>query len=114
MRANVNNSMKSMQKIFQKIQKIFNFPELFSRNVVFLFYPTGSETQGKHKWGEAEVLAVERHLMRLIQEHKVPQKDDCVQCLEAEPEALRTRTWKGVKDYVRNRITALKRQSKAS
>ncbi|XP_059193621.1 uncharacterized protein LOC131975100 [Centropristis striata] len=68
-------------------------------------------SQNKHKWDEAEVLAVERHLMHLIQEHKVPQKNDCIQCLEAEPEALRSRSWKGVKDYVRNRITALKRQS---
>lgn len=81
---------------------------------LFLFYPTGSQNNGKHKWEEAEVLAVERQMMRLIQGHKVPQKNDCIQCLEAEPEALRNRSWKGVKDYVRNRITALKRQSGAS
>ncbi|XP_074494954.1 uncharacterized protein LOC141769611 isoform X1 [Sebastes fasciatus] len=74
----------------------------------------GSSYKGKHKWEEAEVLAVERHMMRLIEGHKVPQKNDCIQCLEAEPEALRTRSWKGVKDYVRNRITALKRQSGSS
>ncbi|XP_062273493.1 uncharacterized protein LOC133979074 isoform X2 [Scomber scombrus] len=71
----------------------------------------GSHSQCKHKWEEAEVCAVERHMMRFIQGHKVPQKNDCIQCLEAEPKALRTRSWKGVKDYVRNRITALKRQS---
>ncbi|XP_022608499.1 uncharacterized protein LOC111227338 isoform X1 [Seriola dumerili] len=74
----------------------------------------GSQNKGKHKWEEAEVLAVERHMMRFIQGHKVPQKNDCIQCLEAEPKALRTRSWKGVKDYVRNRITALKRQSGTS
>lgn len=72
----------------------------------------GSQNNGKHKWEEEEVLAVERHLMPLIQGHKVPQKNDCIQCLEAEPEALKTRSWRGVKDYVRNRITALKRQSR--
>ncbi|XP_023146045.2 uncharacterized protein LOC111581896 [Amphiprion ocellaris] len=65
----------------------------------------------KQKWEEAEVQAVERHLMSFIRRHKVPQKDDCIQCLEAEPKALKTRSWKGVKDYVRNRITALLRQS---
>ncbi|XP_028271021.1 uncharacterized protein LOC114441993 isoform X2 [Parambassis ranga] len=65
----------------------------------------------KHKWEEEEVCAVERHMMRFIQGHKVPQKNDCVQCLEAEPKALQNRSWKGVKDYVRNRITTLKRQS---
>ncbi|XP_044052468.1 uncharacterized protein LOC122876325 isoform X3 [Siniperca chuatsi] len=74
----------------------------------------GSQIKGKQKWEEEEVLAVERHMMPLIQGHKVPQKNDCIQCLEAEPEALRYRSWKGVKDYVRNRITALKRQSGTS
>lgn len=72
--------------------------------------PAGSQNKGKHKWDEAEVCAVERHLIHFIQGHKVPQKSDCLQCLEAEPQTLRNRSWKGVKDYVRNRITALKRQ----
>ncbi|KAM8885809.1 uncharacterized protein AB9W97_013253 isoform 2-T3 [Spinachia spinachia] len=72
----------------------------------------GSKYRGKHKWEEEEVLAVERHMMRFIEAHKVPQKIDCSQCLEAEPKALKMRSWKGVKDYVRNRITALKRQSR--
>ncbi|XP_053277530.1 uncharacterized protein LOC128438830 isoform X3 [Pleuronectes platessa] len=74
----------------------------------------GSPYKGKHKWEEAEVRAVERHMMRFIEGHKVPQKNDCIQCLEAEARALKTRSWKGVKDYVRNRITALKRQSGSS
>lgn len=73
-----------------------------------------SQKNGKQKWDEAEVRAVERNMMRFIQGHKVPQKLDCIQCLEAEPEALRTRAWKGVKDYVRNRITALKREESRS
>lgn len=46
--------------------------------------------------------------MRFIKEQIIPQKMDCVQCLEAEPGALRKRSWKGVKDYIRNRITALR------
>ncbi|XP_019966576.2 uncharacterized protein [Paralichthys olivaceus] len=74
----------------------------------------GSQYKGKQKWEEAEVRAVERHMMCFIEGHKVPQKNDCVQCLEAEAKALKTRSWKGVKDYVRNRITALKRQSGTS
>nr|XP_020492250.1 uncharacterized protein LOC109986062 isoform X1 [Labrus bergylta]XP_020492251.1 uncharacterized protein LOC109986062 isoform X1 [Labrus bergylta] len=74
----------------------------------------GSQSKQIHRtWDEAEVLAVERHMMRFIRGHKVPQKDDCVNCLEDEPDALSSRSWKGVKDYVRNRITALKRQSKS-
>ncbi|XP_039463806.1 uncharacterized protein LOC116330566 [Oreochromis aureus] len=74
----------------------------------------GSKCTPKHAWGDAEVRAVEKHMMRFIQEHKVPQKDDCVKCLEAEAKALRNRTWKGLKNYVRNRITTLKRQSDSS
>ncbi|KAM4575948.1 uncharacterized protein PAE49_006258 isoform 2-T3 [Odontesthes bonariensis] len=66
--------------------------------------------KAKLKWDEEEVGAVEKHLMSFIKEGRVPQKNDCVQCLEAESHALRARTWKGVKDYVRNRITTLQRQ----
>lgn len=51
--------------------------------------------------------------MRFIKCHKVPQKNDCIACLEAEAEALKNRSWKGVKDYVRNRITARKCVSKS-
>ncbi|XP_047448631.1 uncharacterized protein LOC125012625 [Mugil cephalus] len=76
--------------------------------------PQGATYKPKQKWDEEEVCAVERHMMRFIQGHRVPQKNDCMQCLEAEPKALRTRTWKGVKDYVRNRITTLKRQTGSS
>lgn len=90
------------------------FWTFFQHSQMFYFRITGSEKKGKHKWGEAEVDAVERHMMHFIQGHRIPQKNDCVECLEAEPEALSARTWKGVKDYVRNRITALERQSGTS
>ncbi|KAF6727488.1 hypothetical protein FQA47_005540 [Oryzias melastigma] len=74
-------------------------------------HPSDSRAPTKVKWAESEVHAVERHMMRFITQHKVPQKNDCVLCLEAEPQALRARSWRGVKDYVRNRITTLQRQS---
>nr|XP_054586273.1 uncharacterized protein LOC129152390 [Nothobranchius furzeri]XP_054586274.1 uncharacterized protein LOC129152390 [Nothobranchius furzeri] len=74
----------------------------------------GLQQKAKHKWDEEEIRAVEEHLMHFIKKQKVPQKDDCVLCLEAEPDALRNRSWKGIKDYVRNRITTLQRQSGSS
>ncbi|XP_061586196.1 uncharacterized protein si:dkey-13n15.2 [Cololabis saira] len=74
----------------------------------------GSGPKSKLKWHDAEVRAVERHMMRFIKDHKVPQKSDCMQCLAAEPGALKSRSWKGVKDYVRNRITTLQRQQRLS
>lgn len=73
---------------------------------------TGAKNGHKRKWKKSEIQAVERHLLYFINQHKVPQKYDCIVCLEAEPEALRNRSWKGVKDYVRNRITALKNASR--
>ncbi|XP_057686783.1 uncharacterized protein LOC130912777 isoform X2 [Corythoichthys intestinalis] len=75
---------------------------------------SAASSVGKHKWSGDEVSAVERHMMSFIRNHRLPQKQDCVRCLDAEPGALGTRSWKGVKDYVRNRITALKRQSKTT
>lgn len=79
--------------------------------VLLCFCVTASHKASKSKWAEAEVQAVEKHLMDFIRRHRVPQKYDCIQCLDAEPRALRARSWKGVKDYVRNRITTLRRQS---
>ncbi|XP_029976861.1 uncharacterized protein LOC115409729 [Salarias fasciatus] len=43
------------------------------------------------------------------EEEEEPSKNDCLRCIAAEPHELRARSWTGVKNYVRNRITALKR-----
>lgn len=75
---------------------------------MFVLYSAGAKSGNKQKWEEAEIQAVERHMMRFIKGYKVPQKNDCIVCLEAETEALKNRSWKGVKNYVRNRITAQK------
>ncbi|XP_051980871.1 uncharacterized protein LOC127642308 [Xyrauchen texanus] len=64
----------------------------------------------KRKWEDIEVKAIERHMMRFIKTCKVPGKQDCERCIEAEPEALKERTWTGLKNYVRNRITTLKKK----
>lgn len=73
----------------------------------FTLHSTVVKQIHKNKWSEAEVEAVERHMMCYIEQQRVPQKNDCIKCLEAEREALKDRSWKGVKDYVRNRITSL-------
>ncbi|XP_039517285.1 uncharacterized protein LOC120471523 [Pimephales promelas] len=70
----------------------------------------GSSNAPKKKWEDSEVKAVERHMMKFIKTCKVPGKQDCERCIHAEPEALKQRTWTGVKNYVRNRITTLKRK----
>ncbi|XP_067225443.1 uncharacterized protein [Chanodichthys erythropterus] len=70
----------------------------------------GSSNAPKKKWEDNEVKAVERHMMKFIKTCKVPGKQDCERCIHAEPEALKQRTWTGVKNYVRNRITTLKRK----
>ncbi|XP_071314144.1 uncharacterized protein [Trachinotus anak] len=75
--------------------------------------PLSQDNRGnfKRKWEDSEVCAVERHMMRFIHTCKVPQKIDCIRCINAEPHALKDRNWTGVKNYVRNRITALKRKA---
>ncbi|XP_067242543.1 uncharacterized protein [Chanodichthys erythropterus] len=70
----------------------------------------GSSNAPKKKWEDNEVKAVERHMMEFIKTCKFPGKQDCERCIHAEPEALKQRTWTGVKNYVRNRITTLKRK----
>lgn len=80
---------------------------------IFPFLPVFRQLH-VNKWDETEVQAIERHMMDFIKKHKVPQKNDCIKCLEAENEALRDRSWKGVKNYVRNRITTLQNAKKAS
>lgn len=48
---------------------------------------------------------VEKTLSSFIDCGKVPRKLDCVACLKALSEALKDKTWKAVKFYVKNRIT---------
>ncbi|XP_073703962.1 uncharacterized protein [Garra rufa] len=68
-----------------------------------------SSSLSKRKWDNTEVQAVERNMITFIQTCKVPGKKDCESCIKAEP-ALKNRTWTGVKNYVRNRITSLKKK----
>ncbi|XP_052443599.1 uncharacterized protein LOC127985606 [Carassius gibelio] len=50
----------------------------------------GSSNAPKKKWEDSEVKAVERHMMSFIKTCKVPGKQECI---HAEPEALKQRTW---------------------
>ncbi|KAF3855394.1 hypothetical protein F7725_023449 [Dissostichus mawsoni] len=70
-----------------------------------------NETTKKRSWTHAEVKAVENTLMTFIKSGKVPGKFDCIACITASPEALMERSWTAVKFYVKNRITALQRES---
>lgn len=47
----------------------------------------------RQKWTETEIKAVEKHVLHFI---------------------LQCRSWTGIRDYVRNRITALKSQASSS
>ncbi|KAK7467856.1 hypothetical protein BaRGS_00036927 [Batillaria attramentaria] len=71
-----------------------------------------SSSNPRQKWSTAEVQAVERHLSKYIMTGTLPGKKDIIDCLEAE-KALEGRTWHLVKNYIRNRTTAGKRQAKA-
>ncbi|KAK7877456.1 hypothetical protein WMY93_031796 [Mugilogobius chulae] len=71
---------------------------------------TGLKGQ-KRPWTALEVEAVEKTLMDNIETGKVPGKAQCTKCIEASPEALQERDWKGIKFYVKNRIDSLRRES---
>ncbi|XP_070184642.1 uncharacterized protein [Littorina saxatilis] len=70
-----------------------------------------SSSQPRRLWLEEEVKAVEAHLLKYIATQVLPRKEDIQKCLQAE-EALKNRTWLHVKNYVRNRITALQRNQR--
>ncbi|KAM7401462.1 hypothetical protein PAMA_005591 [Pampus argenteus] len=70
--------------------------------------PAGKQ---RRKWEAGEVHAVEKHMMKFIRTFTLPAKRDCTLCLQLETLALKGRTWTDVKNYVRNRITAQKRQT---
>ncbi|XP_049340191.1 uncharacterized protein LOC111192507 isoform X2 [Astyanax mexicanus] len=76
------------------------------------------EQQSDHKhtgkprrsWTNREKEAVWRHLAKHRTLKKVPGKEDCLQCIQAEY-ALKNRTWKDVKHFVYNTITTEKRKA---
>ncbi|XP_076011575.1 uncharacterized protein LOC143004514 [Genypterus blacodes] len=74
-------------------------------------YDPKTETSKRRSWSLAEVHAVEKTLMHLIESGKVPGKAECVACIKASPKALEKRSWTAVKFYVKNRIAAIQRKS---
>ncbi|XP_051239267.1 uncharacterized protein LOC127353763 isoform X2 [Dicentrarchus labrax] len=69
------------------------------------------ETSKKRSWSVGEVRAVEKTLKDFIESGKVPGKSDCNACIKASAEALKNRSWTAVKFYVKNRVTAIQRES---
>ncbi|XP_049319649.1 uncharacterized protein si:ch211-266o15.1 isoform X3 [Astyanax mexicanus] len=61
-------------------------------------------------WSLEEQRAVKKHMGKYISLQKVPGKDDCSLCLSAEPDALKSRTWRDIKNYVHNTIQSNKRR----
>ncbi|TRY91749.1 hypothetical protein DNTS_002819 [Danionella cerebrum] len=70
----------------------------------------GKKAVIKRSWTPEESAAVNKHLRKFIVMNQVPGKDDCERCIAAEPDALRTRDWKAVKYFIKNRITAVRRK----
>ncbi|XP_058255761.1 uncharacterized protein si:ch211-266o15.1 isoform X2 [Hemibagrus wyckioides] len=68
----------------------------------------------RKNWNQEEQRAVRKHLGNYISINKVPGKKDCLDCIMTEPEALRTRTWRDVKNYIHNTIRSKKKKRKGS
>ncbi|KAG7235458.1 hypothetical protein INR49_002689 [Caranx melampygus] len=66
----------------------------------------------KKPWTKEESSAVDRSMsQKFIEKFVVPGKNDCIACINANPEALKERDWRAVKFHVKNKITALKRKA---
>lgn len=65
------------------------------------------KTIKKKQWTREEKASVKKHLERFLVMGQLPGKRDCEKCI-AEEKALKDRTWKNVKDFCRNQITAMK------
>ncbi|TKS69268.1 hypothetical protein D9C73_003332 [Collichthys lucidus] len=64
----------------------------------------------RRPWSEAERKVVEKHLGKFMAERRVPGKEDCMRCIN-EGKVLGQRSWKDVKDFVRNTIVTLNTRS---
>lgn len=67
-------------------------------------------TVQKKAWSKAEVAAVMRHFRDHISKGKLATKNECSHCKLAEGPALAQRTAQNIRDFVRNRGIAAKRQ----
>ncbi|XP_076843861.1 uncharacterized protein LOC143488824 isoform X1 [Brachyhypopomus gauderio] len=67
----------------------------------------------RKKWGEEEQQAVRKQMGKYISLRTVPGKRDCLECIRKEPDALRSRTWKDIKNYIHNTIQSNKRRMTA-
>ncbi|XP_041858770.1 uncharacterized protein LOC121650996 [Melanotaenia boesemani] len=72
---------------------------------------SATESSKKRSWTPSEVHAVEKTLKGSINSGNVPGKEECEACIAASPQELKRRTWKAVKYYIKNRITAVQRRS---
>ncbi|XP_072181509.1 uncharacterized protein [Diadema setosum] len=68
--------------------------------------------KGKKIWSNCEKAAVERHLGAFMTvQSRLPGKSEIEQCLKAEP-ALKHRSWRNVKDFIRNKKVTKSQLSK--
>lgn len=71
----------------------------------------GSRRMPKKVWSNAEIAAVMRHFRDHICKGKLATKNECSPCKLVEDPVLAQRTVQNIRDFVRNRGTAAKRQS---
>jgi hypothetical protein len=64
---------------------------------------------GRRVWQKPEQAAVKKHMLSFIVQSQLPRRDDIVPWLVNEP-SLTGRSWKNVKDFVRNCITSNSRR----
>ena len=93
------------------------FHTLNAKNIwlIFTFFFTLEVSRSSHstkrKWTQIEVAAIKAKMGRFIREGKTPGKEECQECIASSPEALKSRDWRAVKFFVRNRVVSLSRKT---
>lgn len=77
---------------------------------MFLCLPLGKQMTSKKIWTKEESAAIEKHLKNFIIMQHVPGKEDCERCISAKPQSLKSRDWRAVKYFIKNRISSLWRK----
>ncbi|XP_051730105.1 uncharacterized protein LOC127501876 isoform X2 [Ctenopharyngodon idella] len=67
----------------------------------------------KRPWSEEEIQAVMKHMRPFIENGVTVTNEQCLKCKEKEQPILETRSIQNIRDFVRNRGLAFKRQSNA-
>ena len=67
-----------------------------------------SKNRKSTPWSQDDKKAALSYFANNIKKSKLPGKQECMNCMQKFPNRFSGRTWKNLKDFVRNTITSFK------